>query len=332
VVTMPFDYEDYQKKCDLLTAEELHREWENYTRQIAGGATSTATSVLFSPFTAGISLVGIGLSAPRIHNARKKREIIQAGLEARGETHNTRKRDVIAPMAVAGTLSSLTLGLAGPGADLIAGAAVGHGAEYAAAHVALDSTGAVLENKHDKHSHKKAHQKLQAQYQSFQKLHGQEQVKPPASPRLPSSPVSQNGEFPASQTQSSAQDQKQEYIPVPTLQRLPSYHPASHQQNFIAQTAEPSVPGFQPPSLYSPSQTPRPLSVISAIIPPYEALGFSLPTSTTGVLNTQGPPSVAGPDSQYCPSGPLHCAPVPVTLSQQTLNKLETESDRPIHM
>lgn len=117
---MPFDYEDYQKKCDGLTAEELHKEWENYTRQIAGGATSTATSVLFSPFTAGISLVGIGLSAPRIHNARKKREIIQAGLEARGETHNTRKRDVIAPMAVAGTLSSLTLGLAGPGADLIA--------------------------------------------------------------------------------------------------------------------------------------------------------------------------------------------------------------------
>jgi len=114
---MPFDYDDYKKKCDTLTTEQLHKEWENYTRQIAGGATSTATSVLLSPLTAGISLMGLGLSAPRIHNARKKREIIQAGLEARGGTHNTRKRDVIAPMAVAGTISGLTFGLAGPIAE-----------------------------------------------------------------------------------------------------------------------------------------------------------------------------------------------------------------------
>lgn len=126
IFTMPFDYEEYQKKCNTLTTEQLHKEWENYTRQISGGATSTATSVLFSPLTGGISLVGLGLSAPRIHNARKKREIIEAGLQARGTTHNTRKRDVIAPMAVAGTLGGLTLGLAGPGADMIAGAAVGY--------------------------------------------------------------------------------------------------------------------------------------------------------------------------------------------------------------
>jgi len=153
---MPFDYEEYQAKCNTLSTEQLHKEWENYTRQIAGGATSTATSVLFSPLTAGISLVGLGLSAPRIHNARKKREIIEAGLQARGTTHSTRKRDVIAPMAVAGTLGGLTLGLAGPGADMIAGAAVGHGMEYAVAHTALDATGAVLEHGHDEHSKKKA--------------------------------------------------------------------------------------------------------------------------------------------------------------------------------
>jgi hypothetical protein len=146
---MPFDFEEYEKKCQTLTTEQLHKEWENYTRQIAGGATSTATSVLFSPFTAGVSLLGLGLSAPRIHNARKKRQIIEAGLKDRGTKHNTRKRDVIAPVAVAGTIGGLTLGLAGPGADMIAGEVVGHGVEYAAVHVALDSTGAVLEHTHD---------------------------------------------------------------------------------------------------------------------------------------------------------------------------------------
>jgi hypothetical protein len=104
---MPFDFEEYQKKCDGLTTEQLHREWENYTRQIAGGATSTATSVMFSPFTGGVSLLGIGLSAPRIHNARKKREIIEAGLQARGTTHNTRKRDVIAPSKCFNELAEL---------------------------------------------------------------------------------------------------------------------------------------------------------------------------------------------------------------------------------
>ncbi len=97
---MPFDFKEYQTKCDSMSTEQLHKEWENYTRQMSGGATSTATSVLFAPVTGGISLVGLGLSAPKIHNARKKREIIEAGLKARGTTHNTRKRDVIAPMAV----------------------------------------------------------------------------------------------------------------------------------------------------------------------------------------------------------------------------------------
>lgn len=174
---MPFDYEEYQKKCNTLTTEQLHKEWENYTRQIAGGATSTATSVLFTPLTAGISLVGLGLSAPRIHNARKKREIIEAGLQARRTTHNTRKRDVIAPMAVAGTIGGLTLGLAGPGADMIAGAAVGHGMEYAVSHAALDATGAVIEHSHDEHSKKKADEKLKIQYQNFQQQYAQEQAK-----------------------------------------------------------------------------------------------------------------------------------------------------------
>lgn len=183
---MPFDFKDYQSKCDGMTTEQLHKEWENYTRQISGGATGTATSVLFAPVTGGISLMGLGLSAPKIHNARKKREIIEAGLKARGTTHNTRKRDVIAPMAITGVISGATLGLAGPAANAVAGQVVEHGVEYAAAHVALDAGGAVLEHQHGKHHHNKANAKLQAQYENFKIQYAQEQaaaqdIKPPLS-------------------------------------------------------------------------------------------------------------------------------------------------------
>jgi len=111
---MPFNYAEYQAKTSEMSTDQLQKEWENYTRQIAGGATSTATSVLFSPLTAGISLMGLGLSAPRIHNARKKREIIEKGLQERGSTHNTRSRDVAGSMALSGAISVATLGLAGP--------------------------------------------------------------------------------------------------------------------------------------------------------------------------------------------------------------------------
>jgi len=162
---MPFDYNAFQTKCDGLSTAELQKEWENYTRQIAGGATSTAGAILFSPLTAGVSLVGLGLSAPRIHNARKKREIIEASLRNRGATHQTRKRDVLAPMAVSGGLGVLTLDLAGPGADLIAGEAVGKGVEYAAAQVVLDGAAATAEHVHTNHEKKEAMEKLRREQQ-----------------------------------------------------------------------------------------------------------------------------------------------------------------------
>lgn len=179
---MPFDFTEYQQKCTQLSTEELHREWENYTRQLSGGATSTTTSVLFAPITGGISLLGLGLAAPRVHNARKKRQIIEAGLQARGVTHNTRKRDVVAPMAISGAISGLTLGLAGPGAELIAGEVVGHGVEYAASHAALEATGAALEHTHGKHHVKKTKEKMNAQYQSFQAQYIAEQRFPQGAP------------------------------------------------------------------------------------------------------------------------------------------------------
>ncbi|KAK0113768.1 hypothetical protein ONS95_014018 [Cadophora gregata] len=278
---MPFDFDTYQSKCENLTPEQLHREWENYTRQISGGATSTATAVLFSPLTAGISLVGLGLSAPRIHNARKKRAIIEAKLQAHGQTHNTRKRDVIAPMAISGTIGGLTLGLAGPGADMIAGEAVGKGAEYAAAHVALDATGAVVEHKHDEHSKHKANQRMNLQYQNFQKQFIQEQaaqgvyLQPqppdyqPGKENAPGQPfqLPQPG-IQTYQPLPPSKDQKYEYVPIqPPRSGAVSYQPASHQQAFIPEGGQFGQVIYQQLPPYSPIQdvgppgtTPNPVS------------------------------------------------------------------------
>ncbi|KAE8445582.1 hypothetical protein EG329_013215 [Mollisiaceae sp. DMI_Dod_QoI] len=272
---MPFDFKEYQTKCDSMSTEQLHKEWENYTRQMSGGATSTATSVLFAPVTGGISLVGLGLSAPKIHNARKKREIIEAGLKARGTTHNTRKRDVIAPMAVGhpleaafrylnvalalvtGAISGLTLGLAGPAANAMAGQVVGHGVEYATAHVALDAGGSVIEHQHGKHHKSKADAKLQAQYESFKVQHAQEQtatqgtqfsvagyqpgLQIPGSIQGPqaASPLTPTGANlpgpPPYQPQGPSQDQKYEAVPLPAAYIMNPQQPAvQHQAAFYA--------------------------------------------------------------------------------------------------
>ncbi len=123
---MPFNYKEFSAKCDKMTVEELQNQWNVYTRHISGGATSTAMSVGAAPFTLGASLLGLGLATPRIHNARKKRTIIEAHLQALGTTHDTRKRDVIGSMALSGTIGGLTLGLAPPGADAVGSMGADH--------------------------------------------------------------------------------------------------------------------------------------------------------------------------------------------------------------
>lgn len=131
---MPFDYKKFSAKCDTMTVEQLNNEWNIYTRHISGGATSTAMSVGFAPFTLGASLLGLGLSTPRIHNARKKRAIIEAHLQAKGATHHTRKRDVMGSMALSGAIGGVTLGLAPPGAEAVGAL----GAEHAIAAIAMN--------------------------------------------------------------------------------------------------------------------------------------------------------------------------------------------------
>ena len=161
---MPFDFKAYDAKCNGLTPEELQREWEHYTRLISGASTSTAVSGLAVPFTMGVSTIGVALAAPAIHNARKKREIIEKHLQKHNATHVTRKRDVLGSMAVSGTIGVVTLGVGTMGADAVATAGAEHGisavvenelAIKVVTHAALDGVGMGIEHAHTNHLKKK---------------------------------------------------------------------------------------------------------------------------------------------------------------------------------
>lgn len=161
---MPFDFKKYDQKCAALTAEELQREWQHYTRLITGAATSTTVSGLAIPLTAGVSTIGVALAAPAIHNARRKRDIIERHLNRHNTTHQTRKRDVLGGVAVSGTIGVVTLGVGTLGADAIAAQGAEHGisaivenetAIKVVSHVALDGVGLGIEHAHTNHLKKR---------------------------------------------------------------------------------------------------------------------------------------------------------------------------------
>ncbi|KAF6826407.1 hypothetical protein CPLU01_09692 [Colletotrichum plurivorum] len=107
---MPFDFDQYYIECASLSAAALQKEWEKYTRQIASGSTSTALSTLAAPFTGGLSLVGVALGAGQIHNAPKKRDIIEKHLGRHQESARTRCRDVVFGTTLSGAVFVATLG------------------------------------------------------------------------------------------------------------------------------------------------------------------------------------------------------------------------------
>ena len=164
---MPFDFKSYTLKCKSLSNDELQLQWQKYTREIASGGTISSTSVMFVPLTAGISSIGLPISTSKMYNARKKMQIIDAEFGKRGETHVTRKRDVVSSVALAGTIGVLSLGLAPAGSDMLGAAAGEKGLEYAIAHLGIDTAGAVVEHKHDKDLQMKAENKLMKEHMRF---------------------------------------------------------------------------------------------------------------------------------------------------------------------
>lgn len=171
-VSMPFDFQKYDAKCAAMTPAELQLQWEHYTRLISGAATSTAVSGVALPLTMGVSVVGVALAAPAIHNARKKREIIEKHLNSHGTSHVTRKRDVLTSVAISGTVGVVTMGASTLAADAVTNHAANYGIQQVVenelavkvgTHIAFDAAAMAGEHAHTEHKRKKEAQKAEQQ-------------------------------------------------------------------------------------------------------------------------------------------------------------------------
>lgn len=114
---MPFDFDEYDKKCSQMSLEELRLEWNHYTRLISGAAASATLGGSALVFTAGVSIIGVAIGSAGIYNARKKRQILKKYLNQ--EERTTRKRDVMGSAAFNGAVGLTTLGLGTLGAEKV---------------------------------------------------------------------------------------------------------------------------------------------------------------------------------------------------------------------
>ncbi|KIW02097.1 uncharacterized protein PV09_06587 [Verruconis gallopava] len=311
---MPFDFKKYDAKCAEMNAEQLQLEWQHYTRQISGAATSTTVSGLAMPFTAGVSAIGVGLGAPTIHNARKKREIIEKHLQRLGTTHNTRKRDVMGSMAFSGTVGVLTLGVGSMGAEHVASAGAEHGisaivnnetAIKVGIHAALDGAAMAAEEAHHAHLKEKDANKMIAK--------AEKQI------------ASGNAQAQA-QVQAQAQGEKATYQ-NPMYTGEPVYAAVPIPGAFTTTSLQGA-----PPQQADIKYTPSPTSDIKYPVPP-------TPQYTPAPPAYPGPPSaVASPMPQYNPqhyapppsqaSGPL--SPVPTVSSISSYSSQPGQSYTPV--
>ncbi|KAF4337920.1 hypothetical protein FBEOM_8174 [Fusarium beomiforme] len=296
---MPFDFKAYDQKCQGLTVEELQREWEHYTRLISGAATSTAVSGCAIPLTLGVSTIGVAMAAPAIHNARKKREIIEKHLNRLNATHHTRKRDVLGSMAVSGTIGVVTLGVGSMGAEAVATAGAEHGIQSIVAnetaikivsHAALDGAGMMVEHKHTDHLKKKDARKAFQKAGVFKAV----QDAKAAEAGYTVQPYPNNGQaYPAYAAGSSSQALS---LPPPSynvavgqMPGPPTYNPNpnGYPQDFKAPVGQPQVPQQsqtylipnttgQQPYGYS-QQQQMPVSGAPSPMPPANSQMFSPP-------------------------------------------------------
>lgn len=140
---MPFDFRDYDEKCSQMSLEELHLEWNHYTRCISGAAASATLGGSALIFTGGVSIIGVAIGSAGFYNARKKRQIIKRHLGRAQPT--TRKRDVMGSAAFNGAVGLTTLGLGTLGAEKVLELGMEHGAFGRAAETGVKiGTGVVV--------------------------------------------------------------------------------------------------------------------------------------------------------------------------------------------
>ncbi|EKJ69773.1 hypothetical protein FPSE_10089 [Fusarium pseudograminearum CS3096] len=326
---MPFDFKKYDQKCQGLTLEELQREWEHYTRLISGAATSTAVSGCAIPLTLGVSTIGVAMAAPAIHNARKKREIIERHLNRLNATHHTRKRDVLGSMAVSGTIGVVTLGVGSMGADAVATAGAEHGIQSIIAnetaiklvsHAALDGAGMAVEHAHTNHLKKKDAKKAFQKAGVFQAV----QDAKAAEAGYSIQPYQNNGQYPVYAAAGPSQALPLppppytaavvQAPPQPTYTLDPNAYPQDFKSPMLSQPAPqqngylaPNMTGqqsFQQPYDYT-QQQHVPISTAPSPMPSVSTQMFSPPqTPATHYPLPQHVPYQQGGNSPYIPGTP----------------------------
>lgn len=95
-------------------------------------------------------MIGAMIAGPLMHNARKKRNIIEKHMSLKGATPETRKKDIYAPAMISGVLGGATAG-ASLGAEALAAEKV----TKLIGHVVIDGALAKAEDKHAAKEHAK---------------------------------------------------------------------------------------------------------------------------------------------------------------------------------
>lgn len=154
-----FKFDEFDTLCGELDGEQLQLKWQHYTRALSAASTSTAVATLAAGPTGGISMIGAMIAGPLIHNARKKRQIIEHHMSIRGLAPETRNKDIYGPMGFSAVLGGATMGVGSLGAELLAVDTV----TKIVSHAAIDAGVTAAEDKHSQREHEKEVDKAGAQ-------------------------------------------------------------------------------------------------------------------------------------------------------------------------
>ncbi|GKT48476.1 uncharacterized protein ColSpa_08657 [Colletotrichum spaethianum] len=148
---MPFDPEAYRLKCAEMPDDVLLARRSHYVRRLASSATGAALHTAAGGFTFGLTWLLVPYDAARIHNARRKRRILEEHALDRGLAVETKRGDVLVPMAAGLALGAVAFEGAAACAELLVDG--GEGSSEAtlvkgAAHLGLDAAIAAAEQSH----------------------------------------------------------------------------------------------------------------------------------------------------------------------------------------
>ncbi|KAI3399515.1 hypothetical protein diail_6537 [Diaporthe ilicicola] len=154
-----FKFDEFDVLCGELDGEQLQLKWQHYTRALSAASTSTAVATIAAAPTGGVSMIGAMIAGPLIHNARKKRQIVEHHMSIRGLAPETRNKDIYGPMAFSAVLGGATMGVGSAGAELLAVDT----ATKVMSHAAIDAGVTAVEDKHSQREHEKEMEKAAAQ-------------------------------------------------------------------------------------------------------------------------------------------------------------------------